>query len=330
MSSAIRDKGYREKMRAAARHLRCEPNERAIVAECRRQADCRCDAIDPMLTPVERLAVLADSASVLFEIARTNEELDEMAARYARLGELGFLARRERFDGELLAAILRRNSPAQGERTFVALVDARGDKGAREFFSQAHEVAHPVLEPQLAFNFRDETKVRDAWEKLVDQVGAEMVFSGTSWANAIGLALQNSPGLTVAAVADLRSKMASTASLTTIALAAADQANRPILVAWAGCEGSKRDPTPILRLLRPAPNAVAVADGITHIHRKRRVPDSSPIARSYRSRSDEVGFEDLGDWRDSTGVALPTQRVWTAARAMGERVFAIMDFAADS
>jgi len=330
MSSAIRDRGYRGKIRAAARHLRCEPNERAIVSACRRQADDRCNEIDPMLTPAERLSALADYASVHFEIARTNEDLDEIAARYARLGELGFLARRERFDGELLAAILRRNSPAQGERTFVALVDARGDKGAREFFSRAHEVAHPVLEPQLAFNFREETKARDAWEELVDHVGAEMVFSGTPWTKGVALALMGSPGLTVAAVDDLRSRMAHAASLTVIARAAANQANRPILVLWARHDGSKRDPTPILRILRPTPNDVAVAHGIFHIHRKRRVPDSSPIARSYRSRNDEFGFEDLGEWRDSEGVALPAHRVWTAARAMGEGVFAIMDFAAES
>ena len=327
MSSDPVQRIYRDKVRAAARHLHCDPNEQAIISACKNLADHRCDMIDPAFTPAERLDALSDHASVHFEVVHTDQELDQVADRYAQAGELGFLTRRHRFDGDLLAAILRRQIPAEGERTFVALVDARGNRKAREFFSQAHEVAHPILEPQLAFDFREETDVRDAWEDLVDRVGAEMVFSGEPWRTAVGKAFAHSAGVTVGALSELRDIMADKASLTAIALAAANQANRAVLVVWAGHEGSRQNPTPILRVLQSTPSAVATGDAITHIHRKRRVPDSSPIAVSYRSRTDTFGFEDLADWRDSQGVSLPAHRVWTAARATREGVFAIIDFA---
>ncbi len=319
------ERKYRQKVRSAARHLRCAAREAAIVSRCRQTADERCDAIDPNLIPADRLAVLADHGSVHFEVARTDTELDQIVERYARMGELGFALRRPRFDEELLAAILRRRTLAEGDRTFVALVDARGRKEQMAFFSQAHEVAHPVLEPQLVFDFRDETKKRDRWETLVDRVGSEMVFSGLGWKRAVDRIFRVSEGPTMRSLCDLRTEMAKEASLTAVCLAAANQAARPLLVIWAGEETSQRDPEPMMRVLQTTPNTAA-NDLATYIHRKRRVPESSPIARSRRSGMSCCGFENLADWRSSDGTGLPCRRVWTAARPMGSNVFAIVDF----
>jgi hypothetical protein len=326
MRSTPKDKAYRDKLRAAARHLRCDASELAIIEECRRQADDRCDAVDSELTPAERLDVLADHCSVAFEIVRSDRELDEAVKRHADAGDLGFLASRPRFDGNLLAAILRRKAPPEGSRTFVALVDARRAKEAKSFFSQAHEVAHPILEPQLAFDFREETTDRDAWEALVDAVGSEMVFSGEPWELAVRQAFGHAEGATMRQFSELHDAMAPTASLTAVALAAANQSKRAVLVVWAGPESSHRDPWPVLRVLSATPNMLAMRLETPHIHQKRRVPDSSPIARSHRFRIDQSGFEDLGDWLDSSGSALPARRVWTAARAASGGVLAIIDF----
>jgi hypothetical protein len=326
MRSALKDKAYRDKLRAVARRLHCAESEVAIIEACRRQADDRCDAVDPSLTPADRLEVLADYCSVAFEIVRSDRELDEAVKRHANAGDLGFLASRPRFDGNLLAAILRRKAPAEGTRTFVALVDARRAKEAKSFFSQAHEVAHPILEPQLAFDFREETTDRDAWEALVDAVGAEMVFSGEPWALAVRQMFSRTEGATIRQLSDLHSAMAPTASLTAVALAAANQSKRAVLVVWAGLEGSHRNPSPVLRVLSATPNLLAMRLGTPHIHQKRRIPDSSPIARSHRLRIDQTGFEDLGTWVDSSGAALPARRVWTAARAASGGVLAVIDF----
>jgi len=319
------EKKYQEKVRRAARHLGCPSNESAIIRRCRELADNQCNAIDPAMTPLDRLGALADHCSVHFEVAHTDAELDEIVERYARKGELGFALRRPRFDEELLAAILRRNCPSEGDRTFVALVDARGRKEPMAFFSRAHEVAHPVLEPQLAFDFRDETGKRDRWETLVDQVGSEMVFSGLPWELKVAAIFGVSEGPTVQSFCELREEMARDASLTAVVLAAGNQARRPLLVVWVGEQASQRDPVPVLRVLQATPNSAASSSG-TYIHPKRRVPDSSPIACSNRSGIPSAGFEDLGEWLSSDGSRLPSHRVWTAARPMGGNVFAIIDF----
>ena len=319
------DRVYRKKLHAAAQHMGCAATEAAVIERCRNQANLRCDAIDPALTPAERLVVLADVASVHFEIVRSDAELDEVAARYASAGELGFALRRVRFDAELLAAILRRQHAGAGERLFVALIDARRHKDAMAFFSQAHEVAHPVLEPQLAFDFREETAKRDQWEALVDRVGSEMVFGGKLWADAASRTFRSPARLAVQHLFDLKNSMARDASLTAVALAAANHTEHAALVVWAGEERSKRDPAPALRILQSTPNGIASTEA-TFIHHKRRVPRSSPIAISHVSGASCEGFEDLATWIGSDGRPLTSRQVWTAAYPMRGNVFAVIDF----
>jgi hypothetical protein len=317
------DRVFAEKLSAAAKHLRCAPAQEAVINACRRLADERCAAIDPTFTPAERLTVLADHCSTHLEVANTDEELDNIVERYARMGELGFATRRQRFDGELLAAILRRRGVAAGERRFVALIDGRGERKAMAFFSKTHEVAHPFLEPQLEFDFRDETQKRDPWEGLVDRVGSEMVFSGAPWDEAVTTMFAGKEGVSVEQVSKVRGQLASEASLTAAVIAAANHAGHAVLAIWAGTECSQRDPDPVLRVLQVTPSAV---DGPIHIHRKRRIPPSSPIAHAYSTGRDACGFEDLKDWRDSAGGSLAPRQVWSAARAMRDNVFALVDF----
>jgi len=316
---------YHGKLHAVAEHLRCAPTETAIIERCRNQADFRCDEIDASLTPAERLVVLADAASVQFEIAHSDAELDNIAAHYASLGELGFALRRPRFDTELLAAILRRQHAATGERIFVALIDARGPKDAMAFFSRAHEVAHPVLEPQLAFDFREETTRRDQWEALVDRVGSEMVFGGKPWTDAVSRIVRSGRSLAIQQLFELKNSMASEASLTAVALAATNHAGHAALVVWAGEERSRRDPIPVLRILGSTPN-VSATEAATFIHQKRRVPRSSPIAISHVSGAACEAFEDLATWVGSDGRALTSRRVWSAAYPIRGNVFAVIDF----
>lgn len=306
------DDDYRKKTRAAAAHLGCRATDDSIVAACEALADQVVDSIDPGLEPAHRLVALADRYSVDLHVAYSTEQLDHYVHSLATKGELGFATRRPRFDHDLLAAVMRRRARAAGDRTFVAVIDGRGQRKAMAFFSSTHEVAHPLLEPQLAFDFREEVVDKDRWETLVDRVGAAIVFRGEPWNRAVRSAAASEPGLTMATLRDLREQMARDASLTAVALAAANTLGRAMLVVIAKPLTSKRDPVPTLRISRVIPNKRA-ADAGVYIHEKRRIPASSPIARAIASSRAQHGLEDLSAWVDSSGRGLPASTVWTAA-----------------
>jgi hypothetical protein len=312
---------FREKLATAAAFLGCEATRDAVRRACRRRADAVCDEIGVDLLPAERLEALANHFSVEFQVADTTKVLDERIERFARRGDTGFALRRSRFDGDLLAAILRRRDPSASDRRFVALVDARGLKRHMAFFSKTHEVAHPALEPQLKFEYRDETKKRDEWERLVDQVGAESVFAGTPWDSAIRQAAVN--GLTISALDRVRSELVPEASLTAVALAAANTLGAALWVVWAERGPSQADATPVLRIRSVTPNEVA-ADEQTFLPPNFRVAPTSPLAIAFSTGDDVADTEDLSGWRDSKGSTLRSQRVWTSASPRNEGVFGIM------
>lgn len=312
---------FREKLATAAAFLGCEATRDAVRRACRRRADAVCDEVGVDLLPSERLEALANHFSVEFHVANTTEALDEHIERFARRGDTGFALRRPRFDGDLLAAILRRRDASPSDRRFVALVDARGPKRFMAFFSKTHEVAHPALEPQLKFEYRDETRKRDEWERLVDQVGAESVFAGIPWESAIRQAAVS--GLTISALDRVRSELVPEASLTAVALAAANTVGTALWVVWAELGRSQADSTPVLRIRSVTPNDVA-ADEQTFLPPNFRVGATSPLAIAFSTGDDAADTEDLNGWRDSKGARLRSQRVWTSASPRSDGVFGIM------
>jgi len=316
---------YAERLRAAAKHLGCAARPDDVARACVAMADQISDNIDVDLLPCERLEALASHFSVELSVARTTEELDATIHRYAERGDLGFLTRRKNFDDDLLAAVLRRTNPRPEDRRFAALIDARDFKEHMAFFSKTHEVAHPALEPQLIFDLRDEGQKRDPWERLVDRVGSEMVFSGSRWRDSVSKSVNDNLGFSTDAIFRLRASMAPDASLTAIALAAANTARHALLVVIAREGTSRQDPKPVLRVARIIPSHLA--DGAaTYIHQKRRIPPSSPLAQAHVARTACADFENLSTWRGSDGVVLPDRRIWTSAHPMADGTFGFIDF----
>lgn len=311
---------FRAKLRAAAAHFRCKASPESVRAACRQRADEICAAHGNDLRPEERLLALANHYSVELEVAATTEDLETFIKAHVAQGDHGFALRRERFDDDLLACIMRRGRPHGADRRFVALIDARERKAPTAFFSKSHEVAHPALEPQLQFEFRDEAKKTTPWERFVDQVGADCVFAGAPWEHAVG-ALEHD-GLTIAGVEEVRRLLVPEASLTAVALAIGNTLSQPLFVVWAVLGTSKSDDSSVLRLRSVTPNHLAAAREY-HLPRNYRVPVSSPLSKAFFSDNDCAGIECLSTWTSSRS-ALPAQTVWTSGSARGDGVLGIL------
>ena len=104
-------------------------------------------------------------------------DLHTIVARYVGVGEGGFgrLVGRT-FDPQTYAVVVRLRRPQNG-RTHVAVIDCRGPKRSRRYFSIWHEVAHLLTNPQLDFDFRRTVHPdKDPMESLMDSVAAELAF----------------------------------------------------------------------------------------------------------------------------------------------------------
>src|SRR5262245_31868122 len=118
-----------------------------ILDHCRRQIDgwvaeaggvANIDALESLVT--SRL-------QMVFEEIRSDEDFDRLTQIYAReKREFVFATMRPKFDDDANpifgALVLRRNATADSPDRYVAVIDCRGNKLARRFFTRWHEIAH--------------------------------------------------------------------------------------------------------------------------------------------------------------------------------------------
>ena len=127
-----------------ARELGCEftnnPFE-AILHYCRERVRSLLRDY-PVATLTELLDVVAADVDTKFVEVHNNQELKEMRNYFFKRGENGFARLNEELGPKALAITFRRLRPGKGEPAFISVVDARGEKLFRVYFSKYHEVAH--------------------------------------------------------------------------------------------------------------------------------------------------------------------------------------------
>lgn len=128
------------------------------------------DTLDDLLETA--LAVLG----VCVEEVHEDADLRSLCDRYVGNGELGFERVRREFDARTFALVVRLRVPLNG-CTHVAVIDCRGPKAARRWFSKWHEIAHLLTQPQLELNFRrcDQSE-KDPVETCMDQIAGDLAF----------------------------------------------------------------------------------------------------------------------------------------------------------
>ena len=92
-------------------------------------------------------ALVARKLQMVFEEIRTDGDFDRITDKYARAKrDPVFATMRMRFDDAdnptYGALVRRKNAGADAPDRFVAVIDCRGGKLARRFFTRWHEIAH--------------------------------------------------------------------------------------------------------------------------------------------------------------------------------------------
>lgn len=287
------------------------------------------------LDTVEELRLrVADQLSVKLVFIASDDDVYRIAAEFPqyKLRHLSLrrVLEKEFITGDTEGLLLDNPSPVKGSRRYLALIDARGARAARAYFTAWHELSHLLLCPprQRVFDgFRrspnEVQRRKDPLESAVDHIAGLLAFWEPIFKPAlIGTADKN---LTFGAVEGAAELVAPGASLYAASLAATrvwDDA----AVFVTGEEATKTDGSGLaLRLQTVIPNDLARRLDID-VRRSMRVPAASALWRAfYETPGTECAAnEDQSTWEVAGRGNLPKLPWGVQAIRRGGAVYGIL------
>jgi hypothetical protein len=274
-------------------------------------------------TADELLAICAQKVGTRFEVIRTVEELNAVLRLWGARGETQFATLEQEFERRVLGITFRLRHPHPWECPFVSVIDSRGDRKHRAWFTKWHELGHLLI---LGSGSRESfcrthsaDVMRDPEEALVDRIAGACAFHPD-----LVRPLAGGP-LTFHRIEAIRQQLCPDASI--------QSSNLGIVQAWSSpclllsCRyASRRDArggTEALRATRILANEEARRIGM-RVHPNMRVPDSSVIQRVFGTGSVLEAVEDLNWWSSSSGSRLPKLPLFVSASSRGEIVEALI------
>jgi hypothetical protein len=122
--------------------------------------------------------LVASKLRAQFEVIRTDADLTALRLRYLQKGETGFARLEADLAGDSFGVTIRLLQPEPWGMQFVSVIDCRGEKRHREFYTKWHELAHLlILTDQLRLVFRRTHEERsNPEEQLVDLIAGRCGF----------------------------------------------------------------------------------------------------------------------------------------------------------
>lgn len=287
-------------------------------------------------------SLVTQRLQMVFEEIRDDDDFDRITDVYARAKkDPVFATMRHRFDDvdnlTYGALVQRRNVTDQSPDRFVAIIDCRGSKLARRFFTRWHEIAHRLTthadmsEPV----YRSDN---DPIERMMDEIAGHIGFYEPLFDPAHQKAIDGKPRLMFSTVEAIISDKFPSASFQATLFACIRRTESPVIyleAAIAHKKDVKRNlaarrlfdddpPTGELRAVTVVPNKAAIQEKFT-IPKNMRVPTASVIYRLFDSeaQTNGEGQEDLSLW-ETRGRSLQRCPLVVEARKVPDRVIAII------
>lgn len=306
-----------------------------VVTYCRRRVETFLEN-HRYTTLIDVISIVAGRVGTIFIEIRSDEDVARIKNEYLSKGEKSFARLEKDLGPEVYGITFRRMSREMWEREFVSIIDCRGEKGPKSYFTKWHELAHLLTLPsQLELKFyRSDVGAspKDPVEALMDIIAGTLGFSGD-------IVVEHAEGgISFEKIQGLREKLCGEASFTASLIGFVQGWPTPCLLVEAGLGVKKRErdelvqgrfdfkklPQPVLRALKITSSETARRRGL-RIHRNMRVPESSVISRVFDTDADYLeGVEDLSSWESSDGSRLPECRVTVKAKKFWGKVYALI------
>ena len=319
--------------------LRGDPVE-AVVRFCEEKIGCWAADFGAVESVAALEQLVADHLQLVFEEVCSDDDLEQIIAKYVAQGEYVFATLRDELDPTTFGLTIKRKhwEPGAGDK-YVAVIDCRGEKATRRFFTRWHEIAHLlVLEKELAAPVRRSS--HDPIERLMDDIAGRIGFYEPIFGPVFARE-HTKPLLELKTVEAIRSAYCDKASFQSTLFACHRRMNTPVVYLEAEVKykadeerrlRSKQrrffaDDPPLakLRVGLAVPNQAATKEDF-RIVPNMRVPEGSVIHKLYADANAEEasGRENLGSWEFSDGSSLPDCEVWVDARKAGDGLVALV------
>ena len=285
--------------------------------------------------PVESLKglmrLVADRLSVHIERVRSNDDLDNIISRYKECSQAFPLVVREEFLSSETEGLLLGNPCRErpGERQRLALIDVRGRRQHRAYFTIWHELAHMLMLPADGLGegtqFRraptEEQKETDPEEHLADRIAGQLAFYEPLFRPALNESASEFGTLNFNAIARANERAAPAASLFATARACVRLADQPACLVEVAPGLKKRarrrcarahgdlfgyEPEKQLRIKQCIRNQPARESGL-ELRRNMRVPRKCILMKAQESKAKSPGLrqrffeaEENQDWWETS------------------------------
>jgi hypothetical protein len=278
----------------------------------------------PATTIEEVEHVLCEELNLYIREVNSEEGLSQLVEAHLEVGDLGFALLSQYFDEHTFGTLMRCTAanPSLPE-PLVAVVDCRGEKRNRRFFTKWHEIAEALI---MDGRQRANASVvgHRAVERMIDTIAGEIGFLPELFLPILQEELDRTGGFTFEGVDRVRKLYCEHASYEATLWACVKQAPLPVvlIVAGMGLKKSEQEemesgqvrlfpnelPVEKLRVKAIFANDRATKRGL-RVHKNMRVPDSCVISTVFHCSnvSDYASFsaiENLNAWETSTGKRL--------------------------
>ncbi|MBN1227774.1 MAG: hypothetical protein JXA79_12335 [Deltaproteobacteria bacterium] len=320
--------------------------EKAIREFCVKEVERIIEPFGKIYDLNKFLEIVSSSLGIKYEEVNADHEIQKISKKYLAKREIIFAALDRHLDSETDAVLFRLINAEPWETKYVAVIDCRGHKKRKAYFSKWHEVGHVlIMSPQESFQFRRTlTHKRDPKEQIVDKIAGDLAFYSPLFLPELLARIKGKDGMTFEVVEELREAVCPEASREATIRGAVPRNPLPQLFVIADYGMKKNEQKimssqqlrlfpdeeikfePKLRAVQVIVNNAASKAGL-RIHANMEVPQESVITKAYEETSltKKVysNLENLNWWKHSRGQ-LDDMAIWVEAKKSGNRVFALI------
>jgi hypothetical protein len=278
------------------------------------------------------LSGLLDLASqklgTTFREIRDSSDLDQLTKEFADRMEPCAALFKDELTDEVYGITFKLVHPGKFDLPYVSVIDCRGDKKQRAYFTKWHELGHLlILTDQRRFAFKRTHalhELKSPEETIVDIIAGEFAY----YAPMVRPHTKND--LTFEAIDSARAALCPTGSYHSALIGFVRVWPTPCVLVEAKLAGKKSSGNGdllssfALRAVHVLVNDSARQLGI-QLHKNFRVPERSVIYRVFtESLSEGAATENLCWWESSGGTRLEVQALQVSARKVGDTVHALL------
>lgn len=298
----------------------------AILKYCERRVKAMMEGVTDCATLSQMLDWIANKVGTSFEVINSDDDLQRIKQKYLAQRETAFVQLEDEFYGEVFGVTFKLQHCESWEPQYVSIIDCRGDKAARGYFTKWHEIAHLLTQTeQLRLVFRrthSSVNHGDPEERLMDVIAGRFGFYPPFVRGFI------KEEISFEAIENLRAQLCPEASQQSSLINFTKCWNSPCILLRAELGLRKGEeaqlnqggfyfadaPQHVLRAVHVSPNDLARESGFA-IYENMRVPEQSVIQRVFTGELlyDEAE-EDLFWWESSSGGRLKERRIRVKAR----------------